>query len=334
MSGNPWDEDQLSLFGGERQPKSADRVGPAPVSDEVRALAQRVPQSLRMGTSSWSFPGWRDIVWDREVSEAVLARRGLPAYAEHPLLRTVGIDRSYYAPVPVEQLRAYAAGVPADFRFLIKAHEWCTLTRFPMHARYGARSGQRNPHYLDAGYATDEVVGPIVEGLGDKLGVLLFQFPPQDAQLMAGPRGFPERIHRFVDALPKGPLYAIELRTPDLMTRAYASALADAGATHCINALPGMPELAIQYNFSGADRRRALVIRWMLRRGFDYASAKQRYAPFDRLVDPDAETRENVARLCARARGPAFLIVNNKAEGSSPLSILEVARRLAALDAD
>jgi hypothetical protein len=126
-------------------------------------------------------------------------------------------------------------------------------------------------------------------------------------------------------------LYAVELRNPDLMTRAYAAALEAADATHCINALPGMPELAIQYNLSGADRRRALVIRWMLRRGFDYASAKQRYAPFDRLVDPDPETRDNVARLCARANGPAFLIVNNKAEGSSPLSVLEVARRLAAL---
>jgi uncharacterized protein YecE (DUF72 family) len=260
-----------------------------------------------------------------------LARRGLPAYAAHPLLGTVGIDRSYYAPVPVEQLREYAAGVPDDFRFLIKAHEWCTVARFPMHARHGARGGQRNPNYLDPAYATQEVVGPIVEGLGEKLGVLLFQFPPQDERLMAGPRGFPDRIHRFFDALPRGPLYAVELRNPDLMTRAYASALVEAGGTHCINALPGMPELAIQYNFSGADRRRALVIRWMLRRGFDYASAKQRYTPFDRLVDPDPETRDNVARLCARPSGPAYLIVNNKAEGSSPLSILEVARRLAAL---
>jgi uncharacterized protein YecE (DUF72 family) len=28
-----------------------------------------------------------------------LARTGLRAYAQHPLLRSVGIDRTYYAPI-------------------------------------------------------------------------------------------------------------------------------------------------------------------------------------------------------------------------------------------
>lgn len=326
-----WEEDQLALFGGAYTPKSGDRVGPAPVEERVRKLAARLPVDLRMGTSSWSFPGWKDIVWDREVSESVLARRGLPAYSSHPLLRSVGVDRSYYAPMKVEELRAYADAVPDDFRFLVKAHEWCTTARFPMHSRYRERSGLRNKDYLEPGYARDAVVGPFMEGLGKKGGVLLFQFPPQDTTLAAGPRGFPDRIHRFFSALPKGPIYAVEVRNPDLMTRDYQAALADVGATHCLNALPGMQDLAIQYNQSGAHNRRALVIRWMLNKRLDYQGAKQRYAPFSRIVDEDPTTREDVARLCARTRRPCFLIVNNKAEGSSPLSILRVAERIGAL---
>ena len=44
-------------------------------------------------------------------------------------------------------------------------------------------------------------------------------------------------------------------------------------------------------------RRRALVVRWNLHRGFLYQEAKQRYEPFDRLVDEDPQTRRTLARL-------------------------------------
>src|SRR5690349_13542655 len=137
-----------------------------------------------MGTSSWSFPGWRGLVWRDEHSEAVLAKRGLGAYAQHPLLRSVGIDRGHYAPIPVDDLRAYAAAVPSTFRFLAKAHDHCTLAVFPNHARYGAQRGQPNPRFLDAGYARDLVVAPFLEGLGTRGGPLVFQFAPQPAGWM------------------------------------------------------------------------------------------------------------------------------------------------------
>lgn len=328
---NPWDDDQLSLFPGASEEKPTDRVGPAEQGPEVRELAAQLPKNLYLGTSSWSFPGWKGLVWDRRVTESVLARKGLPAYAAHPLLRTVGVDRSYYAPLRLDEYQAYAAAVPDDFRFLVKAHEWCTLARFPMHSRYGDRAGQRNPNVLDPSYANDLVLGPLIEGLGQKLGVVLFQFPPQDAELLAGPRGFADRLRQFFSRLPKGPTYAVELRNPNLLTREYAAALDEFRVSHCLNALPGMQELAIQYNAGGADRSDTLVIRWMLHRGFDYAGAKQAYSPFDRLRDEDPATRDDIARLCARAQTPVFLIVNNKAEGSSPLSILRVAERIAEL---
>ena len=59
-------------------------MGPAPVSDEVRALGERMPQGLFLGTSSWSFPGWAGLVYDREAAQSMLARQGLAAYAQHP----------------------------------------------------------------------------------------------------------------------------------------------------------------------------------------------------------------------------------------------------------
>src|SRR5258706_12832907 len=67
---------------------------------EVQPLAAKLPLKLRMGTSSWSFPGWHGLVYAQRSTEKELAREGLREYARHPLFRTVGIDRGHYAPIP------------------------------------------------------------------------------------------------------------------------------------------------------------------------------------------------------------------------------------------
>ena len=78
----------------------------------------------------------------------------------------------------------------------------------------------------------------------------------------------------------------------------------------------------------------ALVVRWNLHRGFRYQAAKQRYEPFDQLVDEDLETRLVLARMAAQAylRGQqVWITANNKAEGSAPLSLLKLAEEIAKL---
>lgn len=314
---------QLDLFAPPRA------VGPAPIAAETAALAARLPPTVRFGTSSWSFPGWRGLVWDRTATPGVLARDGLPAYASHPLLRAVGIDRTFYGPIDAEAFAAMAAQVPDEFRFLVKAHEVCTLQRFPLHERYGERRGQINPHFLHVGYATNEVVRPVMDGLGAKAGPILFQLPPQAAAAMGGAARFAERLHGFLEALPRGPLYAVELRTPALLTRDYAAALHDVGAVHCVNAHPTMPSVTRQAERAGLDAAPAVVVRWMLGHGQAYDAAVERYRPFDRLVDPDDVTRDAIADCCRRAgTRPAYVIVNNKAEGSAPESIRRLAEAL------
>ena len=243
----------------------------------------------------------------------------------------MGIDRSYYAPLSSEALAAYAAAVPADFRFLMKAHELCTIDRFPRHERYGAQRGTRNSLFLDPGYATDTVVRPFIAGLELTGGPLLFQFPPQDVASLGGPARFVERLHSFLRALPRGPLYAVEIRNAELLTSLYVDALVDAGASHCLNAHPTMPPLATQAHLAQRAMTRAEVIRWMLSRGLGYDEARDRYRPFNRIVDDDLATRDAVAARCvaaAHAGRPAFVIINNKAEGSAPLSVFRLAERI------
>lgn len=319
-------DDQLDLFGGAR-------VEPARPSAEVLALAAKLPSGLFLGTSSWSFPGWAGIVWAKEVPEARLARAGLAAYAKHPLLRAVGIDRTHYQPLDAEVFRAYAASVPDGFRFVVKAHEELTLATFPRHARYGARRGQPSARFLDAACARDVVVGPTTEGLGEKLGALLFQFAPQDLSAFGGPEGFAERLFDFLSALPAGVPYAVEVRNPDLLVPAYRDALVAAGASHCINALRGMPPPLEQVKRVQRAVGNRPLVRWLLNPRFTHDEAFRRYSPFTRLVDDEHETRGQIAAICRHALKTgreAMVIANNKAEGSAPLTLFRLAEEVVA----
>jgi len=306
---------------------------PAPASEALRELGGHLPREVRLGTSSWSFPGWTGLVYAREAGAEVLAREGLPAYARHPLFRTVGVDRTFYGPVPLETFQGWAAAVPDDFRFLVKAHEALTLARFPMHERYGARRGEENPTFLDPGYARDLVVAPFVEGLGAKAGPLLFQFPPQEVQAIGGAGAFADRLHAFLAALPAGPLYAVELRNRELYTADVANVLEDVGAIPVLSAWRHLPPLPQQAWRLRARSGSALVIRWMLPPDLGYEEARELYAPFDRLANENPAVREDIATLIVEALGegrPVYVTINNKAEGSAPVSV----ERLAALVVD
>jgi uncharacterized protein YecE (DUF72 family) len=314
--------EQLALFEPSEEPSP---VGPAPVTPETASLGSRLDRGLYLGTSSWAFPGWKGIVYDREASKTVLSRRGLSAYAKHPLLRSVCIDRTYYGPIAASEFRAYADQVPEGFRFVVKAHELLTrsLLRDPFTAR--------NERFLDSVYAEQEVIGPCLEGLGSKAAVLLFQFPPQSVPGLGGARRFADDLHRFLEGLPRDLLYAVELRNPDLLCPEYLEGVAAAGASHCFNVHSTMPNVQEQAVRAPSERFPALLVRWMLRHGREYEDARDAFSPFDRLAEPDDGARSAIVGLCREAVSAgkrAFVIVNNKAEGSAPLSIARLAEEL------
>ena len=147
------------------------------------------------------------------------------------------------------------------------------------------------------------LVGPACEGLGDTLGVILFQMPPQPAWSVGGRERFAERLARFLGALPVGPVYAVELRTEKLLGERYAAALASAGAAHCFNVHPSMPDVALQAGLLDPAHMPALVVRWMLGGGQRYEDARERYRPFAALVDPDPDARARSPSCARRPRG-------------------------------
>lgn len=339
MSHSP--DDTPSLFGslgdrgesrrgdeGRASPRAAGTVAAAPARPELTELASRLPSRLSLGTSSWSFPGWEGLVYDRNASESTLARSGLEAYARHPLFRTVGVDKTFYRPAPRAEFERLAAQVPAGFTFLVKM--WRGVVERDVRGAGGVADA-----FLDPRVAEVECVRPTIEGLGDKAGPLLFQFPPMHLGGGRAHRGFLAQLSGFLGALPKGPLYAVELRNRTLVSQDYASRLGELLAEHgvapCLTVHPTMPDVETQSRELALNASLPLVMRWMLRGNHAYGEAKDLYAPFDKLVEPDDASRDALARLATgalRAGLGAWVIVNNKAEGSSPLSVERLARRV------
>jgi uncharacterized protein YecE (DUF72 family) len=323
------------------EPAQPDLFGPPPAAPEiVRAavppeqvvqVAERLPKNLHLGTSSWSFPGWVGIVYAQLYTASVLARYGLPAYARHPLLNAVNLDSAFYKVQTTEQLASYAAGVPEHFRFIVKAYAGLTAT--PESSVAVRRRAE--PVFLDARFAARQVVEPLREALGAKLGALLFQFSPLGPRYTREPRVFAARLGEFLAALPAGPTYAVELRDPELLGPDYESALRAAGAVHCSSVHSRMPPVDQQVSPAGQGpgepKGQPMFIRWMLHPGEDYESAGARYAPFDRLREPDKLNRERVAgmvRAGLSSGRDVHVIAANNAEGSAPLTLLELAKTI------
>ena len=320
---------QLDFFGAEEDADDgvAARVAAAPQDDGLHDLGARLPRTLWLGTSSWSYPGWEKLVFGKRYTPTQLSRDGLHAYAQHPLLRWVGIDRSFYGPMPAEAFQRYAAQTPEDFRFVVKSQQVLQTA---------LTDGFPNPLFLDAAYAIDSVVGPAREGLGKKLAFILFQFPPQDVLRLggsAGVDGFVNRLYRFLRALPQDVRYAVEVRTPALFTERYAQALLHTRALPVLAGWNGLPTLMEQAALTQAHQHDSLFIRWMLHEGLRFEEAEGRYEPFDRIIDPDPETRAQAVQLTRAALGEgknAYVIISNQAEGSAPLSHGAFARELTA----
>ncbi len=139
-----------------------------------------------------------------------------------------------------------------------------------------------------------------------------------------------------MDKLPPGPVYAVELRNTALFTPEYIDALAAVGAGHCLNGHPSMPPVREQAGLV-QERSQAVVIRWMQARHLSYQAAKQKYAPFHHLVDADPTSRQAIAEVCldsSRRRQPTYVIVNNKAEGCAPRSIVQLAQQIVTTKSD
>ncbi len=343
MSFNP---SQVPLY--EDRPLPEAPVSAQPPDAALARLGEKLPKAVFLGASSWNFPGWRGLVYGPMSGERGLSRFGLAAYSKHPVLRTVGIDKGFYRAINEAEYAFFAGQVPDAFRFLVKAPQ--AVTDCVLRDRFG-RATDRNSNYLNAALAVDTFIEPALKGLGEKAGPLVFELPPIPKQLirdLPAQHEFIEKMAEFFAALPKrtcgaDPLYCVEMRTAQLLTPRFVKAIGQAGVRLAVGIHPSLPPVQRQIaalralDAAGESEEGWLpegdiVVRWSLSTASGtYRQLKADWAPFDRIQSRDAVTRAGLAWLAARAVAAGkrfFAVANNKAEGSAPITMRELAEMI------
>lgn len=302
-----------------------------PSPDELPKLKAAIPPGVHFGTSSWNYPGWQGLIYHRPYPKSGASGRMLEEYARWPLFDTVGIDSSFYNPLSAKVLAEYAAALPAGFRCVSKVWDRITVhTHSKM--RDKANAGEPNPDFLNSALFIEAVLDPCLQHFGEHLGPFVFEFQAITRGSKVPPQGFADQLDRFFSALPRTAPYAVEVRNEEYLTPAYFAVLREHGVAHCFNSWTRMPSIGAQLDLPGVIGAPFLVARALLRPGRYYAEAVDAFQPYDRIQDRNPELRADLARLvetAAKARIPAYVLVNNRAEGSAPLTIAAVARILA-----
>ncbi|MBO1996807.1 DUF72 domain-containing protein [Staphylococcus epidermidis] len=223
------------------------------------------------------------------------------------MLRTVCVDRTFWRPLSTSQYAEFAQ-VDYDFRFVVKCP--AGITDAQVRTEEG-KPRESNPAFLDPRLAIEHFVEPTLEGLGSKLGVLVFQLSPLPWSCSSRPSLLMDKLGLLLaavqQALQKHPkvIVAVEVRDPEL-TPALAATLKAYGATYCLGLHGKMPPIEAQPPLLCALRPGPLVCRWNLNRlfgAYGYADAQKKHEPFNEIRSEDLHTRAWLARTIAGITG-------------------------------
>ena len=137
---------------------------------------------LLVGTSGYSYKEWKGSFYPEKLA----AKDMLPYYAER--LKAVELNNTFYRLPQPSMVESWKNQVPADFRFSVKASQRIT------HFKRLKEVGDETKYMLD-----------IVSALEDRLGVVLFQLPPNMKKDL-------ERLENFLRVLPVNIKASFEFR--------------------------------------------------------------------------------------------------------------------------
>ena len=138
--------------------------------------------NLYVGTSGYSYKEWKGTFYPEDLPEKQMLR----FYGER--FRAVEINNTFYRMPKESVLEAWAADVPADFKFVLKASQKIT------HIQRLKDVGDSVAYLLK-----------VAAALKERLGPLLFQLPPYLKKDVP-------RLREFLALLPKEPRVAFEFR--------------------------------------------------------------------------------------------------------------------------
>ncbi|NPV83912.1 MAG: DUF72 domain-containing protein [Candidatus Aminicenantes bacterium] len=170
---------------------------------------------IHVGTSGWSYPGWRSRFYPPEIKPP----DWLEYYAGH--FDTVEINMTFYRSPRPETLHGWAERTPADFLFTLKANRQITHLK----------KLQKVEHDL-------EHLAFLARQLRGKIGCLLYQLPPSLSKDL-------ELLGSFLKMLPMGFRQVIEFRHPSWYDPAVYELMSASGAIFCVVSSSRVPPEAV-----------------------------------------------------------------------------------------
>ena len=311
------------------QPSGFDREALA------RKLQELAAQRIFLGGSSWKYEGWLGQVYTPEryytrgrFSQKRFEERCIEEYAE--TFPIVCGDFSFYQFPSDDFWHKLFSVAPPHLKFAFKVPEEITCNAFPKHPRYGPRSGEPNPTFLNAELFDAAFLTPL-QPYKDRIALLIFEFGTFSKKTYPEPAHFFDDLDKFLARLPREWTYAVEIRNEEFLQSGYFDVLRKHGVAHVFNSWNRMPPLHKQIAIADAFTAGFTVVRGLLRAGRSYEQAVEAFAPYDRIQDENPKARDAMRQIIVRARKkrePAYLFINNRLEGNSPLTIQGIVEEL------
>ncbi len=251
----------------------------------------------------------------------------LQEYSSH--FSTVEVDQWFWslfkgaaAVLPkTEVVKEYARSVPPGFIFSIKVPNSITLTHH--YNKNKSTPLTANPHFLSTELMTTFL--QTLEPLGEHIGPLMFQFEYLNKNKMASLRHFIEMFEVFLQGLPGGYQYCIEIRNPNYLKEDYFDFLAEHHLGPVFLQGYYMPSIFDLYEKFKDQLSDPVVLR--LHGPHRQGMEERTNNAWNTIVDPrDGELLqlEDMVNDLLERRHQVFINVNNHYEGCAPRTIEKI----------
>jgi uncharacterized protein YecE (DUF72 family) len=241
--------------------------------------AQKLPDMWFIGTMGFSYADWTDVFYPSDIRSADF----LAYYSR--IFNAVEIDSSFYGTPRQSSIEKWNASTPDGFQFCLKA---------PRDISHEA--GLVGAEVLMRGFIER------VLGLGDKLGAILFQFPPSFRVDQMEP------LERVLASLPRHLRFAVEVRHASWHVPAaagqeppLAAMLRRYGVAWAATEYPGLPGVV----YPTAD---FVYVRWIGKHGsFDHHDHER--------IDRTTNLQDWLERLSLQPANTIYGFLNNDYAG-------------------
>jgi len=281
---------------------------------------------IRLGTCSWKYESWRDLVYSENAKKNYLLE-----YSKK--YDTVEIDQWFWSLFGIDKValplpnvvEEYTESVPENFKFTIKVPNSITLTHF-------YRKIKSNPLEINPYFLSTELFESFLNSLKpmhSKIGLLMFQFEYLNKEKMHSQIEFTKKFSEFIEKCDSNFNYGIEIRNPWYLNNKYFEFLNQYNLGHIFLQGYYMPDMAEIY-----QKYRSMIntISAIRLHGPDRSDIEEKSkGNWSKIYESKDDELSRITKIIEEIHSKnldVYVNVNNHYEGSAPLTIEKIRKVL------